>query len=61
MNILNEVKTVLWSFVGIGGGRDQTQARKSHPWLIIATAFVLVCVLLAALAVLARHAAVLPG
>lgn len=56
MSILGQVKTVLWSFVGIGGGRRE-ERNKANLLVVIALAFVLVALFLGTLAVVARHAA----
>lgn len=56
MNLLGEIKTVLWSFVGIGG-RKRPPGGRGSPWITIAVAFVLVALLLGTLAGLARYAA----
>ena len=56
MNIFRQVKTVLWSFIGIGG-RGREGAEKPHPIVLIAIAFVLVVLFLGVLVVVAKKAA----
>ena len=56
MSILGQVKTVLWSFVGIGG-RKREERNQANLLAVIAIAFVLVGLFLGTLAVVARHAA----
>jgi hypothetical protein len=56
VKIMSEVKTVLWSFIGLGG-RGRTKAPKVNPLVVIIVAFVLVFLILGVLALVARHAA----
>lgn len=56
MDILGQVKTVLWSFVGIGGRRKE-ERQKVNPLAVIVIAFVLVALFLALLFAAARWAA----
>ena len=56
MSLIGQVKTVLWSFVGIGGRKREERAQVNL-LAVIAVAFVLVGLFLAALALVARHAA----
>lgn len=56
MNIPGQVKTVLWSFIGIGG-RKQEERDNDNPLVVIAVAFLLVALLLGTIAFVARHAA----
>lgn len=53
MNIVRQVKTVLWSFIGIGG-RQRGEENTINPLLLIAVAFVLVAVFLGTLAFIAK-------
>ena len=55
-DILGQVKTVLWGFMGVGGRRKDARPPAS-PLITIAVAFVLVAILLGGLFVLARYAA----
>jgi len=54
MNIWPQVKTVLWSFIGIGG-RKRGEEHKLNPLVVIAIAFVLVGLFLGTLALVARN------
>jgi hypothetical protein len=56
MNILGQVKTVLWSFIGIGG-RKPGERDKVNLVVVIGVAFVLVALLLGTIFFIARHAA----
>lgn len=56
MNILRQVKTVLWSFVGIGG-RKRGEENRINPLVLIAVAFVLVALFLGTLAFIAKSVA----
>lgn len=56
MNIAREVKTVLWSLIGVAR-RSRLEAPSDHPLVLIAVAFVLVLVFLGTLAVIAVQAA----
>jgi hypothetical protein len=56
MSLAGQVKTVLWSFIGIGG-RKKEERNHASPLVVIAVAFALVSLFLATLAVIARHAA----
>lgn len=53
MNILRQVKTVLWSFIGIGG-RKRGEESRIDPLVLIAVAFVLVALFLGTLAFIAK-------
>ena len=53
MNILRQVKTVLWSFIGIGG-RKPGEENRINPLVVIAIAFVLVALFLGTLAFIAK-------
>ena len=55
MDIWRQVKTVLWSFIGIGG-RKRGEENRVNPLVVIAVAFVLVAALLGTLAFLAKQA-----
>jgi hypothetical protein len=56
MSLIGQVKTVLWSFVGIGG-RKREERDRANLLVVIAVAFVLVACFLGTLAFVARHAA----
>jgi hypothetical protein len=56
MNIFGQIKTVLWSFIGIGG-RKRGEENRINPLVVILVAFVLVALLLGTIAFLAKHAA----
>lgn len=61
MNILRQIKTVLWSFVGLGRRADPADPReRTNPLLLIPIAFVLVLLFLGTLAFIA-HAVVRAG
>jgi hypothetical protein len=58
MNLVRQVKTVLWSFIGLGRRRDMSEIhQRGSPLILIPIAFVLVLMLLATLAFIA-HAVV---
>ncbi len=56
MNILKEVKMVLWSFIGLGD-RNRVDPPNGNPLVLLAVAFLLVVLLLGTLVIVARHAA----
>ena len=55
MGIWRQVKTVLWSFIGIGG-RKRGEENRINLLVVIAIAFVLVALFLGTLAFIAKHA-----
>lgn len=55
MNIAREIKTVLWSLIGVAR-RSRLEAPSDHPLVLIAVAFVLVLVFLGTLAFIALQA-----
>ncbi len=58
MNIVRQVKTVMWSFVGLGRRQDMAEIhQRGNPLVLVLIAFVLVLMLLGTLAVIA-HAVV---
>jgi hypothetical protein len=58
MNIVRQVKTVLWSFVGLGRRQDMAEIhQRGNPLVLVLIAFVLVLMLLGTLAAIA-HAVV---
>lgn len=55
MNFLRQVKTVLWSLVGLGQRRDMASIHeRGNPLVLILIAFVLVLVFLGTLAFIAH-------
>jgi hypothetical protein len=58
-SIVNTLRAVLWSFVGLGGRRADATARleQVRPLPLIAVAFAVVVVILGCLAALAHYAA----
>ena len=55
MNFLRQVKTVLWSFVGLGRRQDMAQIHeRGNPLVLVLIAFVLVLMLMGALALIAH-------
>jgi hypothetical protein len=58
MNIVRQVKTVMWSFVGLGRRQDMAEIhQRGNPLVLVLIAFVLVLMLLGTLAFIA-HAVV---
>lgn len=58
MNIVRQVKTVMWSFVGLGRRQDMAEThQRGNPLVLVLIAFVLVLLLLGTLAFIA-HAVV---
>ncbi len=58
MNIVRQVKTVMWSFVGLGRRQDMAEIhQRGNPLVLVLIAFVLVLMLLGTLALIA-HAVV---
>jgi len=55
MNVLKEVKMVLWGFIGLGD-RNRARPPAGHPFVLLAVAFVLLGLFIAALVILARLA-----
>ncbi len=60
MNILRQISSVMWSFVGLAGPRDRIEGARGSPLAIIAVAFVLVLLFLGTLALIA-HTVVKPA
>lgn len=55
MNLLRQIKTVLWSFVGLGRRQDMADiAGRGNPLVLILIAFVLVLAFLGSLAWIAH-------
>ena len=54
MKILHAFKTVLWSFIGIGGGRKQGEDFQSNPLIFIAIGFILLIIFVGTLVVIAN-------
>ena len=58
MTMLRQIKTVLWSFVGLGRRQDMADIpERGDPLVLILIALVLVLVLLGTLALIARSVA----
>lgn len=58
MNLLRYIKTVLWSFIGIGRRQDMAQlSERGNPLILVVVAFVLLLVFLITLVLAARWAA----
>jgi hypothetical protein len=58
MNLMRQIKTVLWSFVGLGGRQDKADVpERGNPLVLILIAFVLVLLFLGTLAWIARTVA----
>lgn len=58
MNLLQQTKTVLWSFVGLGRRKDMADIhQRGNPLVLILIAFVLVLVFLGTLAWIAHSVA----
>ena len=55
MNLVRQIKTVLWSFVGLGQRKDMAQIHeRGNPLVLILIAFVLVLLFLGTLALIAH-------
>ena len=55
MNLVRQIKTVLWSFVGLGQRKDMAQIHeRGNPLVLILIAFVLVLMFLGTLALIAH-------
>ena len=52
--ILQTLKTVLWSFLGIGGGRKRGEDFQSNPLIFIAIGFVLTLMFVGTLVIIAN-------
>ncbi len=58
MNLIRQIKTVLWSFIGLGRRQDMAEVgQRGSPLVLILVAFILVLVFLGTLALVARWAA----
>ena len=58
MKLLRQIKTVLWSFVGLGRRQDMADIpERGNPLVLILIAFVLVLLFLGTLALIARTVA----
>ena len=53
MQILHTLKTVLWSFIGIGGGRKQGEDFQTNPLVLIAIGLTLLLIFVGILVVIA--------
>lgn len=56
MNIWSQVKTVLWSFIGLSG-RKRSEVQKVNLVVVLIVAFVLVVIFLGTLAFIAKQVA----
>ena len=54
MQILHTLKTVLWSFIGIGGGRKQGDDFKTNPLVLIAIGLTLRLIFVGILVIIAK-------
>ena len=55
MNVVRQIKTVLWSLVGLGRRKDMAEIpERGNPLVLILIAFVLVLMFLATLALIAH-------
>ena len=60
MNLIRQIKTVLWSFIGLGRRKDMAEIHeRGNPLVLILIAFVLVLMFLGTLAFIA-HMVVAP-
>ncbi len=58
MNLIRQVKTVLWSFIGLGRRQDMAEIpERGNPLVLILIAFVLVLLFVGTLVFIARQAA----
>lgn len=56
MDFWRQLKTVMWSFIGLSG-RKLGDEHKINPLVVIVMAFVIVALLLGTIAFIAKHAA----
>ena len=54
MQILHTLKAVLWSFIGIGGGRKQGDDFKTNPLVLIAIGLTLLLIFVGILVIIAK-------
>ena len=54
MQTLHTLKTVLWSFIGIGGGRKQGDDFKTNPLVLIAIGFTFLLIFVGILVIIAK-------
>ena len=54
MQILYTLKTVLWSFIGIGGGRKQGDDFQTNPVVLTAIGFTLLLIFVGILVIIAK-------
>lgn len=58
MNLIRQVKTVLWSFIGLGRRQDMAEIpERGNPLVLIVIAFVLLLLFVGTLLFIARKAA----
>jgi hypothetical protein len=54
IQILHTLKTVLWSFIGIGGGRKQGEDFQTNPLVLIAIGLTLLLIFVGILVIIAK-------
>ena len=54
MQILYTLKTVLWSFIGIGGGRKQGEDFQTNPLVLIEIGLTLLLIFVGILVIIAK-------
>ncbi|WP_293751971.1 DUF2970 domain-containing protein [Limnohabitans sp. Rim8] len=54
MQTLHTLKTVLWSFIGIGGGRKQGEDFQTNPLVLIAIGLTLLLIFVGILVIIAK-------
>ena len=58
MNLIRQIKTVLWSFIGLGRRQDMAEiGDRGNPLVLILVAFVLLLALMGVLALVAHMVA----
>ncbi|GAB3757577.1 hypothetical protein GCM10028796_01920 [Ramlibacter monticola] len=58
MNVIRQIKTVLWGFVGLGRRKDMADIPlRGNPLVLILVAFVLLLIFIGTLAVIANSVA----
>lgn len=58
MNLIRQIKTVLWSFTGLGRRQDMAQiSERGNPLVLVLIAFVLVLLFVGVLASIAHRVA----
>jgi len=55
MNLIRQIKTVLWSFIGLGRRQDMAEiGQRGNPLVLVLIAFILVLLFLGTLAFIAH-------